>query len=236
MSAHISRMDPSDLDSFIIPSIVTVLLLLFTYVLLKFVLGRPKGDTIVLMGLEGAGKTVLYAQLVAGKEVQSQTSLQANKAALPGTSFVLVDVPGNTRVRAEAFTLAAKSVRGVVLVLDSGTFVDNVRECSEVLYEVLLNSDVKASRCPIVLMCNKQDEELARGCAPIQAAVERELTTINNTSAASLSDDSGTTRTLAPANTTVSFASLPNPITAIAGTCTGSEVQLTEINQWINAL
>ena len=40
---------------------------------------------------------------------------------------------------------------------------------------MLLNSDVKASRCPIVLLCNKQDEELARGTAPIQAAVEREV-------------------------------------------------------------
>ena len=43
---------------------------------------------------------MLYAQLVAGKEVQSQTSLQVNKATLPGTNLQIVDVPGNTRVRA----------------------------------------------------------------------------------------------------------------------------------------
>ena len=30
----------------------------------------------------------------------------------------------------------SKSVRGVVVVVDSADFVDQVRECSEVLYEV----------------------------------------------------------------------------------------------------
>ena len=41
--------------------------------------------------------------------------------------------------------------------------------------QVLTNEDVRKSKCPILLFCNKQDSELARGAAAIKLALEREV-------------------------------------------------------------
>ena len=48
-------------------------------------------------------------------------------------------MPGNARLRNEMFARHAKAVRGVVVVIDSADFVEKVRDCTEVLYEVRVN-------------------------------------------------------------------------------------------------
>lgn len=235
MSAQATRMSDG-IDFNVLPIIVAVVIVIFTYVLLRQFFGRVKGNNIVFVGIEGSGKTALYAQLVAGKEVQTHTSLQENKTQLANSTLSVVDVPGNARLRNEMFARHAKAVRGVVVVIDSADFVEKVRDCTEVLYEVLLNNDVQKSKCPVLIFCNKQDEEMARGAKAICTAMERELTTLNNTACSTLSDDSGSQRTLAPANQTIKLEKMVTMVTSEPGISAGPDVDISKLEAWIAAL
>ena len=62
-----------------------------------------------------------------------------------------------------------------MLVVDSGEFVENKRETCEALFEVLVNSDIQKARCPVLVLCNKQDYEMARGAGAILATLESEV-------------------------------------------------------------
>lgn len=219
-----------------LPVLVALILVVFTYVLLKQLFGKAKGNTVIVVGMEGSGKTALYAQLVAGKEVQTQASITENSSQLTNPPLKIVDVPGNARLRGDIFAKYSKNVRGVVVVIDSADFVDHVRESSEVLYEVLLNSDVQSSKCPVLLFCNKQDEEMSRGADPIKSAMERELTTLNNTTANALSDDSGTQKMLGPANETIKLEKLPNKVTSVGGVSVGADTDISNLTSWIAEL
>ena len=42
-----------------IPIIIAILLVIFTAVILKTIFGRSKGNTIILMGLDGSGKVLI---------------------------------------------------------------------------------------------------------------------------------------------------------------------------------
>jgi len=236
MSTQTTRMSDSMEFNNMLPILVALILVVFTYVLLKQLFGKAKGNTIILVGVEGSGKTALYAQLVAGKEVQTQASVTENTSQLKNPPFKIVDVPGNARLRGDIFAKYSKNVRGVVVVVDSADFVDHVRESSEVLYEVLLNSDVQSSKCPVLLFCNKQDEEMSRGPDPIRSAMERELTTLNNTAVNALSDDSGSQKMLGPANETIKLEKLPNKVTSVGGVSIGTDTDISNLNLWISTL
>lgn len=219
-----------------IPIIIAILLVIFTAVILKTIFGRSKGNTIILMGLDGSGKTAVFGQLISGKDFQTHTSLVENKGDLPNSSLALVDIPGNPRLRTNIFAKYSGSVRGIVVVVDSADFADRVRDCTEVLYEVLISKDVQKSKSPVLLFCNKQDEEMARGPMPIRTAIERELTTLNNTAGSTLTDDSGSVRTLAPINSTIKLDKLNNLVTAVGGVGKGENPDISSITDWIEQL
>ncbi|KAG6398788.1 hypothetical protein SASPL_140258 [Salvia splendens] len=122
-------------------------------------------NTIVLTGLSGSGKTVLFYQLRDGSSHQGTvTSMEPNE-----DTFVLhsettkkgkvkpvhvVDVPGHSRLKPkldEFLPLAA----GIVFVVDAVEFLPNVRAASEYLYDILTKASVVKRKIPLLLLCNK---------------------------------------------------------------------------------
>lgn len=87
----------------------------------------------------------------------------------------LIDIPGHERLRDKFFENYKNVARGVVFVVDSSTLQQSIRDAAEYLYNILCDSTI-ANNCPkFLILCNKQDQSLAKGCNVIKSIFEKEL-------------------------------------------------------------
>lgn len=125
-----------------IAAAVVVVTILFSLLLRLF--KRKKSNTIVLAGLTGSGKTVLFYQLRDGSSHQGTvTSMDPNEGTFVLHSETtkkgkikpvhLVDVPGHSRLRPKLDEYMPQAA-GVVFVVDSLEFLPNCRAAAEYLY------------------------------------------------------------------------------------------------------
>ncbi|TKY58667.1 Signal recognition particle receptor subunit beta [Spatholobus suberectus] len=132
---------------------------------------RTKSNTIVLTGLTGAGKTVLFYQLRDGSIHEGTvTSMEPNE-----DTFVLhsettqkrkvkpvrvVDVPGHSRLRPKLDEYLPQAA-AVVFAVDAVDFLSNCRAASEYLYDILTKGSVVRKKIPLLILCNKMDKVTA---------------------------------------------------------------------------
>jgi len=153
---------------------------------------RRSGDTILLLGLTDAGKTLLYSLLVARKFMATQTSIKENKgkycseAKKGGKSWNLIDLPGHERVRAKYLYKHKDNARGVVFLIDSVKFQKEIRDVAELMYDLLANRTMKRNKASILVACNKQDQVTAKSCSVIKTQLEKELSNLRVTRSAAL--------------------------------------------------
>jgi len=139
---------------------------------------RKLGRDILICGTCDSGKTMLLGQLVAGKPVETYTSMVENRQTWcdeGGISLDLVDVPGHERIRGDVVERCCPAARGIIFVLDSCTAVKQVRDVAEFLHSILSLPIVAANKPPVLVMCNKQDLDLAKSSQVIKSALEKEL-------------------------------------------------------------
>ncbi|XP_058091848.1 uncharacterized protein LOC131237849 [Magnolia sinica] len=153
--------------------------------LLVRVLKRTKSNTIVLAGLSGSGKTVLFYQLRDGSSHQGTvTSMDPNEG-----SFVLhsesemkgkikpvhvVDVPGHSRLRPKLDGFLPQAA-GLVFVVDALDFLPNCRAVAEYLYDILTKAAVVKRKIPLLIVCNKTDKVSAHSKDFIRKQLEKEI-------------------------------------------------------------
>lgn len=145
---------------------------------------RSKSNTIVLAGLSGSGKTVLFYQLRDGSSSQGTvTSMEPND-----DSFVLhsesvkdkqklvhvVDVPGHLRLRSKLDEYLDHAA-GLIFVVDALDFLPNIRATSEYLYDILTKASVVMQKIPILIVCNKTDKVTAHSKDFIRKQLEKEI-------------------------------------------------------------
>jgi len=166
-------------------------ILVVTTILIWIVVrSRRSGDTILLLGLTDAGKTLLYSLLVAKKFVATQTSIKENKGRYTPASrksgWNLVDLPGHERVRNKYLYKHKDSARGVLFLIDSVKFPKEIRDVAELMYDILANRTMQRNKCSILVACNKQDQATAKSCNVIRTQLEKELTNLRVTRSAAL--------------------------------------------------
>jgi len=185
---------------------VTVGVLLVTFLLVIFATGllrRRKSNTILLAGLSGAGKTVLFYQLRDGSTHQGTvTSMEPNEDC-----FVLhsesskkgnikpvhvVDVPGHSRLRTKLDEFLSQAA-GIVFVVDALDFLPNSRATAEYLYDILTRAVVVKKKIPLLIVCNKVDKVTAHSMDFIRKQLEKEIDKLrvsrSSISAADISDE-----------------------------------------------
>ncbi|XP_024372786.1 uncharacterized protein [Physcomitrium patens] len=159
--------------------------LLTLFIVTRVTFKRKKSKTVLLVGLNGAGKTALFYQLRDGTTHQGAvTSMEPN-----ADTFILhsetskkgkvkpvhvVDVPGHPKLRPQLEELLPKSCC-LVFVVDALDFMPHVRAAAEYLYELLTNKEVVKRRIPILLTCNKMDKITAHSSNFIKGQLEKEL-------------------------------------------------------------
>ncbi|KAF4524844.1 hypothetical protein B566_EDAN014695 [Ephemera danica] len=162
----------------ILTAIFIVLLTIAVFFLWKRRKGARRG--VLLMGLSDCGKTLIFSRILHSRFVHTYTSVKENDA------LKLIDIPGHERVRAKFFDHYKNTARGIVYVVDSVTLQKDIRDVAEFLYN-LLTDPVVVSNCPsFLVVCNKQDQTMAKGSTVIKKLLEKELNTLRTTKSSQL--------------------------------------------------
>ncbi|CAK8537057.1 unnamed protein product [Lathyrus sativus] len=215
-------------------AVFTTLILL----LLRF-FKRSKPNTIVLTGLSGSGKTVLFYQLRDGSTHQGTvTSMEPNEDTfiLHGEATKkgkikpvhIVDVPGHSRLRPKLDEYLPQAA-GTVFVVDALDFLPNCRAASEYLYDLLTKGSVVRKKIPLLILCNKTDKVTAHTKEFICRQLEKEIDKLRASRSAVSDADLTNEFTLGVPGEPFSFKQCLNTVTtADASGLTGEISQLEE--------
>jgi len=165
---------------------VALIVGLVTVLLIFYLINRRRryGRDVLICGVCDSGKTTLLSQLISGKVVQTYTSMTHNKMTFPvenKDSVELVDVPGHERVRGQILDTFSGSTRALVFMVDSNTVSKQIRDVAECLHSILSQKIISKNRPPLLILCNKQDADLAKGSTAVQNLLEKEIEKVRMT-------------------------------------------------------
>ncbi|KNA09201.1 hypothetical protein SOVF_155760 [Spinacia oleracea] len=218
---------------------VVVLTIFLSLILSLF--KRKKSNTVVLAGLTGSGKTVLFYQLRDGSSHQGTvTSMDPNEGTFVLHSEVtkkgkikpvhLVDVPGHSRLRPKLDEYMPQAA-GVVFVVDSLEFLPNCRAAAEYLYDILTKASVVKKRIPLLIVCNKTEKVTAHSKDFIRKQLEKEIEKLR-TSRTVMSDADITSEfTLGESGQPFAFTQCHNRVTF--GEASGITGDISQVEEFI---
>mmetsp|Transcript_28888 Transcript_28888/g.47306 ORF Transcript_28888/g.47306 Transcript_28888/m.47306 type:complete len:251 (+) Transcript_28888:7-759(+) len=157
-----------------------------------------KHDRVLIYGPCGAGKTLLFYQLLHGRNQETQSSMQENvavfaprHAARKKQQFEFVDMCGHPSQQ-HRLRRYCTNITHVIFMIDSSD-LQNIRNASKMLYHLLsMKAFVVIRPVPQILVaCNKSDQPNADSIKGIQATLIKELNKLY-----------GSTETLASVNDT----------------------------------
>nr|CAG4641155.1 EOG090X0C7N [Eulimnadia texana] len=227
-------------NSGLIGILVAVFVVLLTGV---FFLWKRRGTSrrgVLLYGLCDSGKTSLFSLLIYNKVLDTFTSLKENigdyviegKAALK-----VVDVPGHERIRQRFLDKYHSSAHCLIFVIDSVTFTKEIRDVAECLYSVLVNPGVSSGCRSLLIVCNKQDQTLAKGAQLIKTQLEKEMNLLRTTRSNQLEAVSGSTNNntfLGKPGKDFEFSHLQSSkVEFVEATCSGSNPDVGAVSKWI---
>ncbi|XP_046390243.1 signal recognition particle receptor subunit beta [Ischnura elegans] len=159
----------------IIVGVIVILLTLGLFMLWRR--GKHARRSVLLMGLCDSGKTLIFSRVLENMFVMTHTSMKENVGdfASKNGSLRLVDVPGHERIRNKFFDQYKSSARGIIYVIDSVNIQKELRDVAEFLYNLLTDSVVNSHCVPLAIVCNKQDQTLAKGSTVVRTLLEKEM-------------------------------------------------------------
>ncbi|XP_076337065.1 signal recognition particle receptor beta isoform X3 [Tachypleus tridentatus] len=201
-------------------SIAVAIFVVIITVVLFWIVGRRKNlqRGVLIVGLSGAGKTLLFSRGV----------------------LKLIDVPGNERLRSKYLDEFKSCARGFIFVIDSLSFSSEIRDVAELLYTILGDSVVSYNCPPFLIICNKQDETMAKSSKVIQSQLEKEINMLRVTKNARLDsiDDTGNNNTyLGQRGKDFQFSDLKPVIVefteSIARELENNEISVKAVSEWL---
>ncbi|XP_066152014.1 signal recognition particle receptor subunit beta [Euwallacea fornicatus] len=224
-----------------LPVILAILLVLLTILIfsLRRLLKSSK-KCVLLTGLNDSGKTLIYSQLIYKRYIMTYTSSQDNfnQYNCDGKELTIVDLPGFHSIRQQFFEKYKDSSKGIVYVVDSVTLAKNIRDAANTLYNILIDPVIMKNKPGLLILCNKQDQTLAKGSNIIKSMLEKEMNTLRNTQlnqVKQLDSQEKITNKLGDISKDFSFSSLYCKVEfAEACACNKSgPVNLEDLKKWI---
>ncbi|GJP42952.1 hypothetical protein CLOM_g2472 [Closterium sp. NIES-68] len=224
----ISRALNVRVETALLLSTIGVLLASLIFLLaVRLAFAGPRFNTIVLLGLCGAGKTSLWYKLRDGStHGGTVTSMAVNDDKFPlhaelsknprARPVHLVDAPGHPRLRSLAGPFLSRAC-GIVFVVDALDFTLNIRPNAEFLYELLSSAAVQRRRVPVLLACNKMEKVTAHSVEFIRKQLEKEIEKLRSSrhsmaSVGSSKDGASQGLALKGSGGTFRFADCVNPV------------------------
>lgn len=220
---------------------VLLVTLFFLLLVARAAFRRKKPDTILLVGLSGAGKTALFYQLRDGSTHKGTvTSMEANvdRFILHSESIKqekikpvrIVDVPGHLRLRSKLDDFLTEA-GGIVFLVDAADFMPNVRETAEYLYEVLSKAWLVMKKVPVLVVCNKMDKVTAHSTDFIRKQLEKEIDKLRVTRNAVSAADMASEVSLGKEGESFKFSQCVNKVTVVEASVITNRI--TDIQQFI---
>ncbi|XXG39267.1 hypothetical protein AAC387_Pa01g0272 [Persea americana] len=219
---------------------VALAVLFLTSLFLLFrVFKRTKSSTIVLAGLSGSGKTILFYQLRDGTTHQGTvTSMEPNEGSFvlhsesekPGKikPVHIIDVPGHSRLRPKLDEFLPQAC-GIIFVVDALDFLPNCRAAAEYLYDILTKATVVKRKIPVLIVCNKTDKVSAHSKDFIRKQLEKEVDKLRATRTGASAADIADEFTLGVSGEAFVFSQCHNKVTiAEASGLTGETSQVEQ--------
>ncbi|KAL6567800.1 hypothetical protein OROGR_001468 [Orobanche gracilis] len=222
-------------------AIGVVLFTVFLFLLIRL-FKRRSSNTVLLTGLSGSGKTVLFYQLRDGSSHQGTvTSMEPNEEIFVLHSETskkrgikpvhVVDVPGHSRLRPKLDEFLSQAA-GIVFVVDAVEFLPNVRAVSEYLYDILTKTSVVKKKIPLLLLCNKVDKVTAHTKDFIKRQLEKEIDKLRASRTALSSADIPTNEcALGLPGEPFSFSQCQNKV--LVGEASGLGGRISQLEQFI---
>uniref|UniRef100_T1IJD7 Signal recognition particle receptor subunit beta n=1 Tax=Strigamia maritima TaxID=126957 RepID=T1IJD7_STRMM len=178
-------------------SIYLAIFIVLLTILIYFIAQRRKNlrKSVLLIGLCESGKTLLFSQLVHNRFVLTHTSIKENIGTYypqNKNSLKIVDIPGHERLRMRFFDNVKSTARGIIFVIDSLTFQKELKDIAQFLYYILADTIVVKNNPRFLILCNKQDQTLAKSWSVIKAQLEKEINLLRVTESATLDTTSTT--------------------------------------------
>ena len=118
--------------------------------------GQDHPSRILLLGLDGAGKTTILYRVKLNENIQTIPTIGFNVETVTpcrGITFTVWDVGGQYKIR-PLWRYYFQNTEGLFYVVDSSD-TERINESAEELHNIL--SDYDMSNIPVVIMANKQD-------------------------------------------------------------------------------
>ncbi|XP_064077894.1 uncharacterized protein LOC135195555 isoform X1 [Macrobrachium nipponense] len=133
----------------------------------------PDPYRIVMVGLDGVGKTTILYSLKLGKVVQTIPTIGFNveTVEIKNISFTVWDLPSHNKMRAALWSHCFPGTSAVIFVVDS-TDTEGLPEARVALHHVL--DEPELDNCPLLIMANKQDLPEAVSPSSITEALQLE--------------------------------------------------------------
>ncbi|KAJ3642394.1 hypothetical protein Zmor_025186 [Zophobas morio] len=175
-------------DNFVGVLVAIVVVVLTIVIFILYRRRKASRNCILLTGLCDSGKTLIYAQLLHNKFIQTQTSIKENIGTyvINKSSLKVVDIPGHERLRDKFVEQYKDLSRAIIFVIDSATIQQDVRDAAEFLYNILVDPTVTRNSPNILVLCNKQDQTLSKGSNAVRSILEKELNTLRITKSSQL--------------------------------------------------
>lgn len=176
--------------------------------------GRPK--KLLIVGPCGAGKTVMFHQLVNGEAppLGSVASMQENLGPCHQVKVLkVIDVPGHERLR-NLRDDQLKECGAILFMVDSCTVEPHRTEAAEDLFEVLTHPNVSRKKIPIMIACNKSDlENSSHSLEFCRRTLDRQLDAMRKTRASLSQEAAARSALLGKGDQPFSLSSLKNTVT-----------------------
>ncbi|XP_065352005.1 signal recognition particle receptor subunit beta [Cloeon dipterum] len=174
------------------PEILGILIAVFVIALTAAFLfwqrRRTSRSGILVVGLNDSGKTLMFSQIVYNEFVDTFTSMKENIGDFTASKSVLkiIDIPGHERVRAKFFDEHKRNARGIAFLVDASNLQSNIRDAAEYLYSILTDPVIASSAPSFLIVCNKQDQTMAKGSVAVKKLLEKELNLLRKTKSSRL--------------------------------------------------
>lgn len=220
-------------------AIAVVFVTLFIFLILWYLKKGSRRQAVLICGPCDSGKTLLFSQMLNKSKVETFTSMKENVGVLniPGSHKkpVVIDLPGHERIRYKSLEKQKDSAFGIIYVLDASTITKGIRDATEFLFRILSDPTIHSNKTPVLVICNKQDLDKAKGSSVIERELTKEIGLLRETHAGSLQGTDGSTVNqifLGKRDKEFSFADLKTPVDFCEASVL-NEDNLDKIQNWI---